>query len=205
MRPVPDPTEMTTEALKREIAGLKELLEARTNASVKEMGYVKELIEMRLAEMDKAIKLVHEDRQYFPNRIDEKITAVAAVNDARFRNLDTRFEERDSRTEAHNASSKMAVDAALQAAKEAVSKSEMATVKQIDQQSQMLASISKALDEKIDDVKDRLTRLEGAGEGQIAQRTTSQASSSFALAIISFIIGTMLTVGGVALTFLLRK
>jgi hypothetical protein len=69
----------------------------------------------------------------------------------------------------------VAVDAALQAAKEAVgeqnkssalaiAKSETSTVKQIDQLGAQLAAQTKNFDDKIADLKDRLNRVEGKGE-----------------------------------------
>ncbi len=71
------------------------------------------------------------------------------------------------------------MDAALQAAKEAVgeqnkssalaiAKSEAATTKQIDQLAGVIQTMTKAFDDKVGDVKDRLTRIEGAKQGMSA-------------------------------------
>lgn len=83
------------------------------------------------------------------------------------------------RTEQSSKDSKVAVDAALQAAKEAVgeqnkssalaiAKSETATTKQIDQLGILIQNNTKAFDDKISDLKDRLTRIEGMGQGASA-------------------------------------
>jgi len=109
--PIPDPTLLTTEALTREIAGLKELL-------------------------------------------FQKIDAQRDVQNEKFTAIQTQFKERDTRSDQTAKDNKSAIDAAFNAAKEAVSKSEGTTVKQIDQ-----------FDGKINDVKDRLTRIEGKGAG----------------------------------------
>lgn len=71
---------------------------------------------------------------------------------------------------------KAAVDAALQAAKEAVkeqtlssdraiSKSEAGTSKQIDQQGLLINTATSGLNDKIDDIKQRITTIEGRSKG----------------------------------------
>ena len=118
--PVPDPTILTTQQLHRELLSLREILELRLN------GY------------DKAITLLQ--------ATVDKSPSIAEMNvkfEEKFNSVQTQFRERDTRTEQTSKDSKVAVDAALQAAKEAVgeqnkssalaiAKSEAATTKQID-------------------------------------------------------------------------
>jgi len=126
--PVPDPTSLTTDQLRREITSVRELIESRTDG----------------------------DRK---------------LNNERFRGIETQFLERDKRTEQTTHDNKVAVDAAFAAAKEAVgeqnksnaasiTKSEATFTKQIDQTGTLLSAVAKATDEKIDDLKTRLTSLE---------------------------------------------
>ena len=86
------------------------------------------------------------------------------------------FEERDLRAANQQRDSKLAVNAALQAAKEAVSeqnkanslsisKSEAAFSKQIDQIGILINTSVDSLKSNLDDVKSRLTLLEGTGKG----------------------------------------
>jgi len=84
---------------------------------------------------------------------------------------------------------KLAVDAALQAAKEAVGeqnkgftlsidKSEAATTKQIDSLGIRLTTATGGLEGQIADVKERLTRLEATGLGRTQQVVEHRAASS---------------------------
>jgi hypothetical protein len=140
VRPIPDPTELTTEQLRREVSILREL------------------IELRLTAVDRATLLLNQ------------------VTEEKFRSMEVRFLERDRHNEHTHRDSKSAIDAALLAAKEAVhaqnessslaiAKSEVATNKQIDQQGNMIVSATRALSDKIDDIKSRLTLIEGKGVG----------------------------------------
>ena len=126
VRTIPDPSTLTTAQLHRELASLRELIEARLDGT------------------DKRIEI--------------------------------QFTERDKRSEQTAKDSKIAVDAAFSAAKEAVSeqnkssalaisKSETATTKQIDSISSLISASSKATDEKIEDVKARLQMIEGQKQG----------------------------------------
>lgn len=186
--PIPDPSVLTTEALRREIDGLRELIEEKLASATADRQGVRSIIETRLAGMDEAILLLQNTADKFPARIDEKIGALKEVHDGRFdsiagvnlekfSSIQTQFRERDSRTEQSSKDSKVAVDAALQAAKEAVgeqnkssalaiAKSEAATTKQIDGLGVQLGNYNKASDDKITDLKERLTRLEGTGAGK---------------------------------------
>jgi hypothetical protein len=211
--PVPDPTELTTAALLREISSLKEVIftridgmdraislfnsnmtrvptdtdkaiyhlqslhEAKIHNVDEERQLSQTVIETRLDGMDKAIRLLQDTADKFPGRIDEKINSLKDVHLERFSSIAVQFNERDVRTESSARDSKVAVDAALQAAKEAVAeqnrssalaiqKSEASTIKQIDQMGLLLQTGNKAVDDKFDDVKERLTRLEGQGQGK---------------------------------------
>lgn len=195
-RPIPDPTVLTTQQLNREISYLKELLEAR------------------LAERDKAIHLLQVHESGLPALVGEKIASLKAIHDEKFTSIQRQFSERDVRTEQSSKDSKVAVDAAPQAAKEAVgeqnkssssaiSKSEAATAKQIDQITQLIQNGAKAVDDKIGDIKDRITRLEGRGEGQVVEKESQHTTSGFIIAVIAVIISLIST--ATAITMAIRK
>jgi hypothetical protein len=142
--PRPDPTRLTTQQLLREIDSLQALVFSRVDAI--EAGSIARNVHLR------------------------------EFHDEKFRSIQTQFSERDTRTEQTSRDSKVAVDAALQAAKEAVaeqnrssalaiSKSEAATMKQIDQQSILIQTGTNASDGKINDLKDRVALLEGRDQG----------------------------------------
>lgn len=199
VRPVPDPTKLTTEQLYRETGALREVLETRLAGEVNALRIA---IETRLDGIDRATALRGETITAIVPRIDEKVAAIAGIYDEKFAGIQTQFRERDTRVEQTARDTKVAVDAALQAAEKAVgkqnesfalsqSKSETAVVKQIDQQGLLIATSTKALDEKIDDCKERLTRLEGRGEGSLtagqAQQVATQTQQGSSGNIIAFV------------------
>lgn len=156
--PVPDPTVLTQQQLTREISAAREIVETRVNC-------LEEIIERLQLVADKQIGLR-----------EAAIANLQSLQDEKFKGIQTQFAERDIRTEQTARDSKVAVDAALQAAKEAVgeqnkssalaiAKSEAATTKQIDQISVIINTMAKGLDDKIDDIKGRLNAIEGHGKG----------------------------------------
>lgn len=188
VRPVPDPTRLTTDQLRQAIGSLREIIEARLNAG------------------DTATHLLQEITDRIPARIDEKIAALREFHEEKFNSIQLQFKERDTRVAESAQQTKVAVDAALAAAEKAAgkrdeenarsqSKSEAAILKQIDALSILLTASSKGLDDKITDAKDRLTRLEGRTEGTAAslqvQRgvtQTEQGSSGNLLTGIGIIV-----------------
>ncbi len=140
-RPIPDPTILTTQQLLRELASLREVLTTRMD------GY------------DKAISLLqaYADRQ-------PSIAEVVAETKEKFTGVQMQLHERDIRFDRAANDTKVAVDAAFAAAKEAVAKSEANVTKQIDALGMLLQANAKATDEKIDDLKTRIAAIEGRGQ-----------------------------------------
>ena len=141
INPSPDPTLLTTEQLLREIEHLRAFLVGRLEA------------------MDKAMVIFNENITRVPTDTDKQIQHLKELHDEKFESIKIQFIERDTRTEQTSRDSKVAVDAALQAAKEAVgeqnkssalaiAKSEASTIKQIDQQGLLISTATKALEDK---------------------------------------------------------
>lgn len=184
--PKQDPSELTrlavleAKAAAREIVGaLREVLETKIDGRG-------QAVDQRFAGMDKAIQLLQAMRDQGHVEVEAKISALRILHEEKFHSIDKQFAERDVRTETSASQVKIAVDAALQAAKEAVaeqnrssaasiSKSELATTKQIDGQGMLITNSTKSLDDKISDVKERLTRLEGVKSGVNEQQDRTGA------------------------------
>lgn len=220
MVPNPDPTLLTTKLTEREIAALREIVEEKITGLgavvTSEISGLRSTLETRLNGMDLALQLLQATSDKFPARIDEKIAALQGLHDERFRSTQNaiassresvaqQFNERDVRTEKTERDSKVAVDAALQAAKEAVNaqqvsnalsidKSEKATAKQIDQLVVTMQTSDKAKDEKIDDVKERLTRIEGRDLGATATQTRSTQSNQWAVGVGIGVAGILISI-----------
>jgi hypothetical protein len=183
-----DPSSLTTAQLLREISSLEKLLTQRLDA------------------VDKAIVVAHENLVRVPTDVDKQVAHLKETMDRKlethlekFTSVQTQFAERDTRTEQTQKDSKVAVDAALQAAKEAVgkqqeasdraiAKQEAATSKQIEAITLLISSNNRALDDKINDIKERLTTLAAAGLGRVEARHEQQSSISMIAAVVGVIV-----------------
>lgn len=150
-----DPSLLTTQALQRENLWLRDLFETRLEA------------------MDKAINLLQAFADRTPTTLDvqAEVTALREVVMVMFGGIKTQLLERDAQTEKASRDVKSAVDAAFAAAKEAVgeqnksnalsiSKSEAGVTKQIDGIVELIRTTSKGTDDKISDIKERITIIE---------------------------------------------
>jgi cation transport regulator ChaB len=170
---VTDPTALTTQQLFREIGTAREIGETLIYG-------INQNITTRIDGMDKAIELLQTSTDRTPNMVSASIERLQELHEEKFESITTQFKERDTRTEQTSRDSKVAVDAALQAAKEAVgeqnksnalaiAKSEATFTKQIDQIGVLISTMQKGIDDKIDDIKTRLQAIESRklGEGDM--------------------------------------
>lgn len=174
--PLPDPSVLTTQQMHREINALRDTFETR------------------LAGMDKATALLGENVSRVPTDTDKQIRQLRELHDEKFEaglnarmamaiGIQKQFDERDIRSAASEDAAKVAVNAALQAQKEAaaaqnssntaaIAKSEVATTKQIDSILALLASNNSALNDKMAAVNQRLDRGDGVHTGQAGNVTS---------------------------------
>lgn len=171
-RPVPDPTRLTAIAV-----------EAAKDDLRREIGAAREVLQARLDAMDKAIVLLQTilDRmlplaQAQVDHLQHLMNQRFDTHEQRFLGVTTSFAERDVRTEQSSHATKLAIDAALQAQKEAVAaqnahiaqalgRIEATGQKQIEQLVTLLQTSIQAAEGKISDLKDRLTSIEGRSAG----------------------------------------
>jgi hypothetical protein len=195
VRPIPDPTVRTTEQLQREIMMSRELIETLVTGQNR-------VIETRFDGMDVAIKLLQTQTDRLPQHILDAVHQLQSLHEEKFRSIETQFVERDTRTEQTSRDSKVAVDAALQAAKEAVgeqnksnalaiAKSEATFTKQIDQIGVLISTLQKGLDEKIDDLRARLQAIESMKKG-------AGDLTGVAIAVVGVVVAFVLAAAAVA-------
>ena len=164
VRPVPDPTKLTTEQLVREIAALREILETKATGS-------QDLFNMRVANVDKTTDRILVLLDRLPGYIDKEVGNLRTLHDEKFDGVEKQFKERDTRIDEGAKANQIKVDAAFAAAKEAVgeqnksykeatAKSEASFDKRMDQLSDTMKTSAGTSDAKIDDLKQRLTRVE---------------------------------------------
>jgi chaperonin cofactor prefoldin len=193
--PQPDPTALTATAvntakadLRRELAALRELIEARIGTIEASLSRNREWIEALPGQIhDQANSLhIELDRRLVAHETDavklrgEITTAVGnleRLHEERFTAIAQQFTERDVRSDQDKRSSKEALDAALLAQKESVSqqndantvaatKSETSFTKQIDQIGTLISTLEKSLTDRITELKERIDRGEGGATGR---------------------------------------
>ena len=202
VRPDPDPTDATTRQLLREMEHAQEMIAVRLEA-----------VHTRFTAMDKAVELFAANLNRVPTDVDKQVGHLESLHGERFKSVAQQFVERDPRTEQTSRDSKVAVDAALQAAKEAVgeqnkssalaiAKSEAATTKQIDQLSTTFTNGLDSLKGNLDDVKERLTIIEGRTIGINTTNATHQTSSSYNLAVLMAVVVIANVIIGIAIHFI---
>lgn len=198
--PVPDPTKLTTDAVN-----------LATTQTRRELATLREIIEARLDAMDKAtdLRLGHiiATPDVFRLEIREAIAHLKALHEERFSAIQQQFTERDVRGEQEKKASKEALDAALLAQKESVSqqndanttaaaKTELNFTKQNDQTAVLIATLEKSLSDRLTELKERIDRGEGQGQGANNARIeyrdetrTHTATNGFYVAVAAACIG----------------
>jgi cobalamin biosynthesis Mg chelatase CobN len=155
------------------------------------------------AEIDKAAFAMRE-------LLESKLEVVVGQMDEKFAGISRQLEERDERTRTAAQESRISLDAALSAAKEAVqeqnnansksiSKSEEATAKQLDSLAQLMRTSNQSLDEKIGALKERLDRGEGENRGTEYVRRGEHQAGLDSRSLLFSIIGVVVAVALIAL------
>lgn len=121
---------------------------------------VRELFETRFEGNEEAVRLLQAQANREPTNgvINERLSSLDRI-------VQLRFDEWNVRTNELAKSNQKSIDLALEAAKEAAAKSENAFNKQIDALGVQIVQAVGSLQGSINDVKDRLTRLEAGGQG----------------------------------------
>jgi hypothetical protein len=217
--PNPDPTARTLETVNQRLAALDRFLDLRFGSDAEARTALKETFNVRIEAIEKALAVFQEGITRVPTDVDKRVGGLKELHEKQFGEMfraiqlqfdgiQTQFKERDTRAEQTSRDSKVAVDAALQAAKEAVgaqnaanntaiAKSETATTKQIDQLGTLIQTQTGGLNDKIDDLKGRLTAMEGKASGVQTTQTTQQSNNSYTVAVVGLVVGTLIAVGSI--------
>lgn len=174
-----------------------------TSQLLREVGFLEKHFAAELASVKEGIKVSHDDFVRVPTEVQKQIGALKELlestmeaaemlKEEKFKNIDKRLDMVEQARVEQKKDTATAVDAALKAAKEAVTeqntsnvlainKSEAATTKQIDQQAFLLAQIKTELVDKINDVKERQIKNDAMAGGletlkaQVAALTSGAA------------------------------
>jgi len=190
-QPVPDPTSLTTEQLRRELAILREIIETRLHgmdratevasaqAAVNrdkiehtrdrlheemttQVVQLRELLEARFDGMDRAIRLHAEIIDRVPTDRDKAIKHLEELHDEKFGSIALQFAERDVRSEQASEGAKQALDAALLAQKELVAQ-------QNEANSAAAAKAEASFTKQIDQIGTIIQTLEKALDARITE------------------------------------
>ena len=172
-RPVPDPTVLTTQQLYREIETLRERgqrdVESAREQTETLIDGLREILDEKFASIEGRLQLVEQQR------VEQKADTKAAVDAAL-------------------TAQKEAVKEQTTASERAIAKSEASTTKQLEQLATTFNTAIKALDDKYDDVRDRVTSAEKLKEGGHDQLVAIYALAAFLLTVLA--IGGILAAAG---------
>lgn len=170
--PVPDPTTLTNQLVTRAIQAIREVLETKIEDIDNRLNrlepmlferlvatmetnnalYSEKLLAVRI-EIDALRLLKAHDLASMLSRVDGETATIKHFYDEKFRSL-------DAQTSKAVIDVRIAMDAAFAAASAAAQKQESAFTKQIDQLTSNVQLISKASDDKLTDLKDRIVAME---------------------------------------------
>lgn len=185
--PIPDPTLLTTRLVSNAIDDFRREIQIRFDSMDRYKSTSRELI-------DTKIQVIHTELIGQIGRLETKtderfvgINSLFAERELKFKSIQIQFQERDTRLAQMTSDNKIAIDAALTAARDSVdkqnnanatatAKSEAAFTKQIDQLGFLTQQTTKTTDDKIDDLKESVRRqtddlkariqiIEGRGQG----------------------------------------
>lgn len=191
----------------------------------KAIGQVREFYDAQLKELRDGLKTAHDDYVRVPTLLDRaiadtkilydakiaglkelletEIEAAAGIRHGQFERVDAQFEALALRARDLDEARATALSAALAAAKELVGAANTNFTKQIDGLRTDFTGQIKALDEKVNDLRDRITQISGIAQGGVEARTLRRADTGSNSAIISALIAAIVaavTIGTVMLT-----
>ena len=168
------------------------------------------MVVTRLDAMDQAAKLLDINVNRVPTLLDretsrltdlisEKFTGLRVQVEEKFGGIQTQFRERDIRTDQDKIAASTAVNAALQAQKEAaaatnesnaaaIAKSEGNTTKQLDGMSALFQQSTADLRQQIADIKGRIDKGEGVQRGGTEDRNTQRSDAMAAWGAVGGIV-----------------
>ncbi len=210
----PDPSRLTTAALLREIANLKEVVFARLDAQAEAAQAFKDDLQRVptalqnanshvLQLIEEKFHAVHHDMEADTRlttekfvRVDTMLQDMARLRDeklesvhAQFESVNQRFVERDVRTDKLAEAGGLALSAALQAAEKAVGKNELVTGKLLETQASQLQTETAGLRSQLADAKERITRIESQAIGQMGAKSEQVAHTGGNMNLAGIVIG----------------
>lgn len=149
---------------------------------------IAKVIETRLGAMDKALELTQSWRDKMPTFIAEQVSALRTLNEERFTAIAMQFKERDMRSEQLAAAGAVAINAALQAAKESVASQNFANKEAIAKSDTTTTKLLDNLDGKITDMKSQISRIENTSIGRASAGESQQSNFSLWVSMAAVVV-----------------
>jgi hypothetical protein len=180
-----DPSALTTAALLREVAHLKEAITVRLDAT------------------DRALATFQDNLTRVPTEVQKEVGHLREFHDQKFVDIENQLRERSDRRTAEKAAAQEALAAALQAAKELSASQDAANATALDKSQ---ASIDRRLSDlaklfetsiasvrvEIADLKSRLDKGEGSLGGERGGRTDRRLDTSLFVSIGALILAVLI-------------
>jgi chromosome segregation ATPase len=135
-------------------------------------------------------------------RQDDLRAGEAKLYDERHENVQREFDNIERRRTEHKSDTKVAVDAAFTAAKEAVREQAAASDKAISKSEATVSGQIKAVEGTVDDLKDRIGKLETQQQTKIETRSDSRSNVGMIVGILGAVFGFLMFVAVVAIAML---
>jgi hypothetical protein len=178
------------------------------------------LVVQRFEAVEASMRMLPEEQEKLRQGLREDIQ-IAVVNlqhlhEERFSAIQQQFEERDVRSEQDKKSSKDALDAALLAQKESVSqqndanttaatKTEASFTKQIDLVGTQISALDKSWTDRFTELKERIDRGEGQGQGAADVRGANVQSVNTRLVALGLALSVVVIIVNVAIALVIHK
>ncbi len=177
-----DPTALTTDALRRENANLKELIQVQLGSVREQSTNGLEIISTRIAGMDKAIELVRDHTVLYPEQIreaiqhlkhwleeriarmtdvtNEKVRSLSDVTTQQFKSIEDKFAEKDKAVSVGLSAQKESAAAQQQANSDATNKMETNFTTLIKQLADLFNEMRRNTEQQLNDQKNAITSLQ---------------------------------------------
>lgn len=204
--PRPDPTVLTTEALRREVAALKELINSNMFSAQAlsdskfdqfrvEIDNMKAYRDSKIADLRTELMRAEEILGEKIDSLRDDLGRTETLRNEKFKAVQLQFELSEQHRIEQKHDTQAAVDAALAAAKEAVNaqtvasdrsitKSETATSEQLKQMNVTTTTAIAGINLIIDDVKERINRIEAIRSGARENMASTYALVGLIVAIL---------------------
>lgn len=206
--PVPDPTTLTSRAVREAIESFRLYVDTRLEA----LDAAGKLTATELRRL-----LVEAERRYDELLEATRLADIASreLFEEKFNGISLRFAERDVRTTEAAAAAQKALDAALLAAAALVAQqndanttaanlAQASTTKQIDGILALIQSVQNTINNQFEDAKERITRAETLAQAVASSRVNTRQDNSQILTVISVVISA-LTVAAVIMIAIFKK